>query len=173
MSSLIPHHTGLYTDFYELTMAQGYVLSGKAEAPACFDYFFRENPFKGGYVVFAGLTDLLETLENFAYGEEDLEYLKSLGFQKPFLDYLKNFHFKGRIYSVREGEVVFPLEPVLRVEGRHPGFPGGPDRRSHRHLQRLFFVPLVPFPFRHPGPFLGPKLPRRTDGLPQVRRNLS
>lgn len=117
MSSLIPHHTGLYTDFYELTMAQGYVLSGKAEAPACFDYFFRENPFKGGYVVFAGLTDLLETLENFAYGEEDLEYLKSLGFQKPFLDYLKNFHFKGRIYSVREGEVVFPLEPVLRVEG--------------------------------------------------------
>ncbi len=117
MSSLIPRHLGLYTDFYELTMAQGYVLTGKADAPASFDYFFRENPFKGGYVVFAGLADLLEALEGFTYGEEDLEYLKSQGFQKPFLDYLKNFRFKGRIYSVREGEVVFPLEPVVRVEG--------------------------------------------------------
>jgi nicotinate phosphoribosyltransferase len=117
MSSLIPHHTGLYTDFYELAMAQGYVLTAKAEAPASFDYFFRENPFKGGYVVFAGLSDLLEVLEDFSFNEEDLAYLKGLDFQKPFLDYLKNFRFKGRIYSVREGEVVFPVEPVVRVEG--------------------------------------------------------
>ncbi len=117
MEPLIPRHTGLYTDFYELTMAQGFLLSGKAEAPACFDYFFRENPFKGGYVVFAGLNDLLETLENFSFSAEDIAYLQGLEFQKPFLDYLKNFRFKGRIYSVREGEVVFPLEPVLRVEG--------------------------------------------------------
>ncbi len=117
MSSLIPRHIGLYTDFYELTMAQGYVLSGRAEAPTSFDYFYRENPFKGGYVVFAGLPDLLEALEGFTYDAQDLEYLGSQGFQKPFLDYLKNFRFKGRIYSVREGEVIFPLEPVVRVEG--------------------------------------------------------
>lgn len=117
MPSLIPHHTGLYTDFYELAMAQGYVLTGKAEAPACFDYFFRENPFSGGYVVFAGLADFLEVLEDFSFNQEDLDYLRGLDFQKPFLDYLKAFRFKGRIYSVREGEVVFPLEPILRVEG--------------------------------------------------------
>lgn len=117
MASLIPQHSGLYTDFYELTMAQGYVLTGKAEAPACFDYFFREIPFKGGFVVFAGLADLLEALENFSYDTEDIAYLKSLGFQEPFLNYLKTFRFKGRIYSVQEGEVVFPLEPILRVEG--------------------------------------------------------
>jgi nicotinate phosphoribosyltransferase len=117
MSSLIPRHTGLYTDFYELTMAQGYVLSGKAETPACFDYFFRDSPFQGGYVIFAGLNSLLETLENFTYGPEELDYLKTQGFQKPFLDYLKDFRFKGKIYSVREGEVVFPLEPLMRVEG--------------------------------------------------------
>ena len=117
MSSLIPRHTGLYTDFYELAMAQGYVLSGKAEASASFDYFFRECPFKGGYVVFAGISNLLEALQDFSFSEEDLAYLKSLDFQKPFLDYLKNFRFKGRVYSVREGEVVFPLEPVVRVEG--------------------------------------------------------
>src|ERR1035438_2747439 len=117
MSSLIPRHTGLYTDFYELTMAQGYLLSGKSETPACFDYFFRDSPFKGGYVVFAGLNSLLETLEDFTFGKEELEYLGGQGFQKPFLDYLADFHFKGKIYSVREGEVVFPLEPLMRVEG--------------------------------------------------------
>lgn len=115
--SLIPRHAGLYTDLYELTMVQGYVLTGKAGTPACFDYFFRENPFKGGYVLFAGLSDLLEVLENLSFDGEDLNYLKSLGFQKPFLDYCGNFRFKGKIYSVREGEVIFPLEPVIRVEG--------------------------------------------------------
>ncbi len=117
MSSLIPKHSGLYTDFYELTMAQGYVLTGRADKPACFDYSFRDNPFKGGYVVFAGLGDLLEVLEGLSFGKEDLEYLREQGFQQAFLDYLKNFRFKGKIYSVREGEVVFPLEPIIRVEG--------------------------------------------------------
>ena len=117
MSSLIPKHSGLYTDFYELTMAQGFVLTGRADKLAIFDYFFRENPFKGGYVIFAGLADLLEALEELKFEKEDLEYLRELGFQKPFLDYLQDFRFKGKIYSVREGEVVFPLEPILRVEG--------------------------------------------------------
>ena len=117
MASLIPQHTGLYTDFYELTMAQGFVLTGKADTPACFDYFFRENPFQGGYVLFAGLSNLLEALEGFSYSAEDIEYLRELKFEEPFLKYLKNFKFQGKIYSVREGEVVFPLEPVMRVEG--------------------------------------------------------
>jgi nicotinate phosphoribosyltransferase len=117
MSSLIPHHTGLYTDFYELTMAQGYVLSGKDKIPACFDYFFRENPFKGGFTVFAGLDDLLQVLEDYCFEPEDLDYLKGLGFEKAFLDHLKDFRFRGKVYSVREGEVVFPLETVLRVHG--------------------------------------------------------
>src|SRR6185503_2642268 len=80
-------------------------------------YAFRDNPFKGGYVVFAGLADLLEVLEGLSFGKEDLEYLREQGFQQTFLDYLKNFRFKGKIYSVREGEIVFPLEPIIRVEG--------------------------------------------------------
>ncbi len=117
MASLLPRHSGLYTDLYELSMAQGYVLEGKAELPASFDYFFRENPFKGGYVLFAGLTDLLEVLETLSFDGEDLAYLQKLKFQKSFLDYLEGFRFKGTLYSVREGEVVFPLEPVVRVEG--------------------------------------------------------
>jgi len=117
MATFLQKHAGLYTDLYELTMAQGYVLMGKAETPACFDYFFRENPFKGGYVLFAGLEEFLSTLETLAFEEDDLSYLKELGFQEVFLEYLRRFRFQGKIYSVREGEVVFPLEPILRVEG--------------------------------------------------------
>ncbi len=117
MSSLIPKHSGLYTDLYELTMGQGYFLTDKAGTPAVFDYFFRETPFQGGYVIFAGLADLLEVLEGFSYGPEDLDFLRKNGFREPFLDFLGKFRFQGRVFSVREGEVVFPLEPVLRVEG--------------------------------------------------------
>jgi nicotinate phosphoribosyltransferase len=101
---------------YELTMAQAYVRDGMAEAPAVFDYFFRKLPFGGGFAVFAGLDDLLALIENFRYSAEDLGYLKELGFAPDFLAYLGRFRFRGAIHSVREGEVVFPLEPVVRVE---------------------------------------------------------
>ncbi len=110
-------HAPLYTDYYELTMAQGYFLSGMAEKKACFEYFFRKLPYKGGYVVFAGLDDLLEILKDYTFGKEDIQYLRTLGFNEDFLSYLKRFRFKGTIYSVKEGEVIFPNEPVLRVEG--------------------------------------------------------
>ena len=66
MSAFLQKHVGLYTDLYELTMAQGYVLTGQADKPACFDYFFRETPFKNGYVLFAGLEELLSALETFS-----------------------------------------------------------------------------------------------------------
>jgi len=108
--------TGIYTDFYELTMAQGYFLSGMHSYRSTFDYFFRKNPFAGGYTIFAGLADFLDALEKFRFPDETLGYLKELGFRNEFIDYLESFHFTGNIYSVREGEVVFPNEPVLRIE---------------------------------------------------------
>lgn len=108
---------GLYTDFYELTMAQGYFYSGKKNDSATFNYFFRTNPFKGGFTVFAGLQDFLELLKNFTYSESDINYLKEQGFRSDFLDYLKDFQFSGNIISAQEGEIVFPNEPVLQVEG--------------------------------------------------------
>ncbi|HVM33473.1 MAG TPA: nicotinate phosphoribosyltransferase [bacterium] len=117
MSAFLQKHVGLYTDLYELTMAQAYGLTGQAHKAACFDYFFRETPFKNGYVIFAGLDDLLGSLEALRFEKDDLDYLASLGFQESFLGFLKDFRFKGKIFSVREGEVIFPLEPVLRVEG--------------------------------------------------------
>jgi nicotinate phosphoribosyltransferase len=115
--NLLKDQTGIYTDYYQLTMAQGYFLAGRANSVSCFDYFFRENPFDGGYVLFAGLADVLEILENFSYSDEIVDYLRRLGFKEEFVRYLKSFRFKGTITSVREGEIVFPLEPLLRVEG--------------------------------------------------------
>lgn len=110
-------HLALYTDFYELTMAQGYFLSGKSEFTAGFDYFYRDNPFKGGYVIFAGLSDLLPILQDLRFEKDEIDYLESLGFHKDFLNYLKDFRFAGEILAPKEGEVIFPLEPILRVHG--------------------------------------------------------
>jgi nicotinate phosphoribosyltransferase len=115
--SVLSEHAALFTDYYELTMAQGYFLTGKHEKPACFDYFFRKLPFRGGYVVFAGLQDLLEVLQGLSFGKDDIEYLRTRGFRDEFLKYLKTFQFRGTIYSAPEGEIIFPNEPVLRVEG--------------------------------------------------------
>ncbi|MFO7848122.1 MAG: nicotinate phosphoribosyltransferase, partial [Balneolaceae bacterium] len=106
-----------YTDYYELTMAQGYFLEQKKLIRASFDYFFRKNPFNGGYVIYAGLSELIETLRNLSFESDELDYLKSEGFRDEFLDYLSGFQFTGTIYSAREGEVVFPNVPVLRIEG--------------------------------------------------------
>ena len=108
--------SALNTDFYELTMAQGYWKRGDGGA-AVFDVFFRRHPFKGGYSVFAGLEPLLRALEDFRFGPEDLAYLESLGmFEKGFLDYLERFRFRGDIWAMSEGELVFPQEPIARVE---------------------------------------------------------
>jgi nicotinate phosphoribosyltransferase len=107
----------LYTDLYQLTMAQAYYQNGMHNTRAGFDYFFRKIPYKGGYVVFAGLQELLTIIRDMRFLEPDLEYLHNSGFDKGFLDYLKEFSFQGNISSVREGDVVFPFEPVVRVEG--------------------------------------------------------
>jgi nicotinate phosphoribosyltransferase len=108
----------LYTDLYQLAMGQAYFLGGTAEKPAVFDYFFRTIPFAGGYVIFAGLEPLLEALENLTFSEEELDYLKKIGFRSDYTEFLRSFRFSADVYSVKEGEVVFPLEPLVRVEGR-------------------------------------------------------
>lgn len=109
--------SALFTDFYELTMAQGYWKKNK-NSTAVFDMFFRRQSFGGGFSIFAGLQSLLETLENFSFSAEDLDYLRSLNFfEDDFLEYLKNFRFSGDLYAMQEGSVIFPEEPVLRVCG--------------------------------------------------------
>ncbi|MBN2636658.1 MAG: nicotinate phosphoribosyltransferase [Prolixibacteraceae bacterium] len=107
---------GLLTDFYELAMAQGYFFCGKKNESATFDYFFRTNPYDGGFTVFAGLADFLLMLNQFTFSKEDIDFLAEQGFKAEFLNYLKDFRFSGNIFSMNEGEIIFPNEPVLRVE---------------------------------------------------------
>jgi nicotinate phosphoribosyltransferase len=98
-------------------MGQVYYLKGTAKKQAVFDYFFRKIPFDGGYVVFAGLGDLLPIIQDLHFSAEDIDYLRSIGLNPDFVDHLKNFRFTGDIYSAKEGEIVFPNEPLVRVEG--------------------------------------------------------
>lgn len=107
----------IYTDYYELTMAQGYFLSGRKDDRASFDYFFRDIPFDGGYVIFAGIADLLDILQDFHFHDEELDYLADNGFDDGFLSYLRDFELNIDIYSAKEGEIVFPKETIVRTEG--------------------------------------------------------
>src|SRR5688572_10536148 len=109
--------TGIYTDLYQIAMSQVYYLTGKSQQGAVFDYFFRKLPFKGGYAVFCGLDDLLKILEDFHFTPDDITYLKSLGLNAQFVTSLEKFKFRGTVHAVREGETVFPNEPIIRVEG--------------------------------------------------------
>ncbi|MDR0473621.1 MAG: nicotinate phosphoribosyltransferase, partial [Treponema sp.] len=110
-------HSALFNDFYSLTMAQGF-WKQKMDQKACFEYFFRRQPFGGGYAIFAGLGTLLENLKNFTFSDNDIEYLKSLGlFEEAFTSWLKGFRFSGSLWAMDEGTVVFPHEPLLRIEG--------------------------------------------------------
>lgn len=108
--------SGSFTDYYQITMGQAYFLEGMKEDLSCFDYFFRKLPFGGGFVVFAGLQDILEVISELRFTDEDLEFLKKQKLDPEFLKYLKNFRFRGDIYSSTEGDLVFPTRPILRVE---------------------------------------------------------
>ncbi len=106
----------LLTDLYELTMMQGYYLSGNYNKRVVFDLFYRENPDGNGYAIACGIDTCIEYLEKLKFSEEDLDYLKSLSiFSEDFLEYLRHFEFTGDIVGVPEGSVVFPNEPLYRI----------------------------------------------------------
>src|SRR5659263_10325 len=107
------NYTASYTDKYQLSMSQVYFLKGQLSNRAVFDYFFRKLPFEGGYAVFAGLEDLLNALEILRFDKQDLDFLKEQGFHPEFIGYLKKFRFTGNIYTSREGDLVFPIRPVV------------------------------------------------------------
>jgi len=108
----------LMTDLYQLTMLAGYFGEQMHEQPATFDLFFRSAPYKGSYAIFAGLDPVLDYLEKLQFSDHELDYLKQLGLFTPqFLAFLADFRFRGRVVAPREGEVVFPHEPLLTVEG--------------------------------------------------------
>ncbi|MDR1531702.1 MAG: nicotinate phosphoribosyltransferase [Clostridiales bacterium] len=107
----------LLTDFYELTMMQGYKKAKTDQRIGVFDLFYRRNPFDNGYAIAAGLQQAIEYIENLRFGSDDIEYLRSQRyFTEDFLSYLAGFKFTGEIRAVPEGTVVFPGEPLVRVK---------------------------------------------------------
>lgn len=106
----------LLTDFYELTMMQGYLKSGKHKEKVIFDMFYRKNPCGNGFAICCGLEQVVEYIRNLHFSEEDIDYLRNLGiFDEDFIEYLRGFHFTGDIYAIPEGTVVFPKEPLIKV----------------------------------------------------------
>lgn len=112
------HNLTMLTDFYELTMANGYFKNGVGNRTACFDLFFRRVPDGGGFAIMAGLMQVIEYLSSIRFTEDDLEYLRSRNmFSEEFLDYLRNFKFSCDVWAIPEGTPIFPMEPVLVVRG--------------------------------------------------------
>lgn len=117
-------YSPLLADFYQLTMAYGYFQLGIHEQPANFHLIFRKSPFKGDYALSCGLGTVIDYLKQWHFDASDLDYLSTLKtpkgdmlFSKHFLDYLKNLNFACDIDAIPEGTIVFPNEPLLRVQG--------------------------------------------------------
>ncbi|MCR5090526.1 MAG: nicotinate phosphoribosyltransferase [Oscillospiraceae bacterium] len=103
-------------DFYELTMGNGYWVSGMKDRITYFDVFFRECPDDAGFAIAAGLEQIVDYITQLHFTEEDLIYLRGRGiFDESFLDYLRNFRFHGDIWAVPEGTPVFSGEPIITV----------------------------------------------------------
>lgn len=108
----------MLTDFYELTMANGYLKNGFQDRVAYFDMFFRKIPDDGGFAIMAGVEQLIQYLQNLAFDEEDIAYLRSKNiFEDEFLDYLRNFKFTCDVWAIPEGTPIFPNEPIIVVRG--------------------------------------------------------
>lgn len=116
MTQYDKRNISMMMDFYEMTMANGYFVSGGTNTKVAFDVFYRRNPDQGGFAIFAGLEQVIEYVENMKFNEEDIEYFRSQNlFGEDFLNYLQNFSFHGDIYAFPEGTVMYPNEPFMTV----------------------------------------------------------
>jgi nicotinate phosphoribosyltransferase len=110
-----PNVTALFTDLYEITMAQAYATQ-RMSGTAVFETLFRKLPDSRSYVMAAGLSDVLDFLEALRFNQDDLDYLRGLGlFTDEFLQQLSEVRFTGDVWAVPEGTVVFPNEPIVQV----------------------------------------------------------
>ncbi|HZE15207.1 MAG TPA: nicotinate phosphoribosyltransferase, partial [Mycobacterium sp.] len=105
----------LFTDLYEVTMAQAYVVE-QMSGTAVFETVFRKLPHGRSYLMAAGLSDVLDFLEALRFDQEDLQYLREMGmFTDEFLQRLAEVRFTGDVWAAPEGTVVFPNEPIVQV----------------------------------------------------------
>lgn len=112
----IKRNLTMLCDYYELTMSNGYFVSGIKDKIVYFDVFYRDNPDGGGYAIVAGLEQIVEYINDLHFDADDIEFLRSKGcFSEEFLKYLADFRFTGDVWAIPEGTVVFPGEPLMIV----------------------------------------------------------
>ena len=121
---ILKHKGAMLNDLYQLTMAYAYWKNDMVDCEAVFNLFYRKAPFKGSYAIFSGLDEVMELVDNFNFDDDDIEYLKTICgvdekplFEEAFLNYLRDFTLNVDILSVKEGTVVFPNTPMIRVQG--------------------------------------------------------
>ncbi len=115
---LVKENLTMLADFYEFTMANGYLENNMEDKIAYFDMFFRSIPDDGGFAIMAGVEQLLDYLNNLKFSEDDINYFKSTGiFGEKFINYLKNFKFTCDVWAIPEGTPIFPNEPIVTVRG--------------------------------------------------------
>ncbi len=106
----------LLSDYYEYSMANGYVERGHADDIVYFDYFFRRSPDDAGFAITAGLEQVIDYIQNLRFTDSDIEFLRSKNvFGDKFLERLRNFKFSGDMYAMPEGTPVFPGEPIITI----------------------------------------------------------
>ena len=105
-------------DYYELTMANGFMKSGIYDKTVYFDMFYRNVPDNGGYVIMAGLEQVVNFFKMLKFSADEIDFLRARGiFREDFLNYLKNFEFQCDVWAVPEGTPVFPNEPIITIKG--------------------------------------------------------
>jgi nicotinate phosphoribosyltransferase len=108
----------MLTDFYEITMANGYLENGLRDKITYFDMFFRKVPDNGGFAIMAGIEQFIGYLEKLCFTDRDIDYLRGKGkFSEEFFIYLKNFKFTCDVWTIPEGTPIFPNEPIVTVRG--------------------------------------------------------
>ena len=117
MSAHFSRNLAMLTDFYELTMSNGYLSEGKKDTVGIFDLFFRRVPDDGGFAIMCGLKQIIEYITELSFDSDDIAFLKEKGFNDEFLNYLSNFSFSCDVWAIPEGTPIFPNEPVLTVKG--------------------------------------------------------
>ena len=116
MSMFDERNLSMMMDLYERTMSNGYLHEACGHDRATFDVFFRKVPDNGGYAIFAGLEQVVDFIEHMHFEDEDIEYFRSLGmFDERFLEYLRTYRFKGDVYAMDEGTIIYPNEPIITV----------------------------------------------------------
>lgn len=109
----------LLTDFYELTMMNGYLEEGMADTYAYFEYYFRNVPDEAGFAICCGLESFIDYIEHLKFNASDIDYIRNKGiFSEAFIERLINFEFTGDIWAITEGTPIFPSEPIVIVRAK-------------------------------------------------------